>query len=357
MRLFRALLVPVLFSVAQCATAPKAVVREAAPPTAEEVFQQVLAPNGEWIVIARYGRVWVPKAALVGESFRPYVTAGHWVSTNSGWSFESDWDWGWLPFHYGRWFLDTSYGWVWVPDKTWAPAWVTWRYGGGYIGWTPLAPPGAELQVESYHPNWYFVDARQFLARDFHQHPVSPENYPVAFRAAAALGSQPSNIGPWPTGPDPSQLSNELGQAIPSQQVVLPRPGEMAPHRLQGVAATKPTLGSATPAQTVSPKPVVAAAASNQPPQAAVPKPVVAASASDQTPQAVRKPLVAASANNQPPQAALPKEPVSSEQSVAPVAESSPKRAVHRRTASKVRHSAKHRGKSASNSRRRQHRD
>src|SRR5215510_13432849 len=318
MRFWRALLVPVLLFLPRCARAPNAVGPQAAPPTAEEVFQRELAPNGEWIVIARYGRVWVPRAALVGENFRPYVTAGRWVSTNSGWCFESDWDWGWLPFHYGWWFLDSSYGWVWVPDKTWAPAWVTWRYGGGYIGWTPLAPPSADLKVEGYHPNWYFVDARQFLARDFHQHLVRTENYPVAFRAAAPLGSQPTSVGPWPVGPDPSQLSQELGQPIPSQQVVLPKQGEMAPHRLHGVAAAKPTPESASPAQPVAPKPPTAATPSNQPPQAT-----------------------------------LPKEPPNSEPAAAPVAESSSKKASRRRTASKVGRSTKHRGKSASGSRRR----
>ena len=31
-------------------------------------------------------------------------------------------------------------GWVWVPGYTWAPAWVSWRYGDGYAGWAPLPP-------------------------------------------------------------------------------------------------------------------------------------------------------------------------------------------------------------------------
>ena len=347
MRLSRALLAPLLFSVARCATAPSAVVPKAPPPTAEEVFQRELAPHGEWIVITRYGRVWVPRPAVVGENFRPYVTAGYWVSTNSGWSFESGWSWGWLPFHYGRWFLDSSYGWVWVPDKTWAPAWVTWRYGGGYIGWTPLAPPGADLQVEVYHPNWYFVETRQFVARDFQQHAVSPEKHPVAFRAALALGSQPSSTGPWPAGPDPLQLSQELGQAIQSQQVVLPKPGEMAPHRLQGIASAKPKLGSALPAQSVAPKQPVVATGSSPPQQTTPPK---------ELPTVAPKQPVVATASSPPQQTALPKEPPNSEQPAAPVAESSSKTPFYRLTENKVGHSSKHRGKSESNSRRRRHR-
>jgi hypothetical protein len=50
--------------------------------------------------------------------------------------------WGGIPYHYGRWAYDAYYGWLWVPgdDEVWAPAWVAWRYGGGYVGWAPLPP-------------------------------------------------------------------------------------------------------------------------------------------------------------------------------------------------------------------------
>jgi len=27
----------------------------------------------------------------------------------------SDYNWGWAPFHYGRWAYDPFYGWMWVP--------------------------------------------------------------------------------------------------------------------------------------------------------------------------------------------------------------------------------------------------
>ena len=31
-------------------------------------------------------------------------------------------------------------GWCWIPGTTWGPAWVNWRWGGGYVGWAPMAP-------------------------------------------------------------------------------------------------------------------------------------------------------------------------------------------------------------------------
>jgi hypothetical protein len=47
---------------------------------------------------------------------------------------------GWITYHYGRWYYDNYYGWVWMPDDVWAPAWVEWRYDDDYIGWAPLPP-------------------------------------------------------------------------------------------------------------------------------------------------------------------------------------------------------------------------
>ena len=71
---------------------------------------------------------------------RPYETGGHWISTVDGWAWASDYNWGWAPFHYGRWFYDQSIGWAWVPGYEWAPAWVTWGQYNDYYAWAPLAP-------------------------------------------------------------------------------------------------------------------------------------------------------------------------------------------------------------------------
>ncbi|HWU90583.1 MAG TPA: DUF6600 domain-containing protein, partial [Kofleriaceae bacterium] len=98
-----------------------------------------LAPYGQWIEDAEYGRVWRPYPTVVGVDFTPYETCGSWVYTDYGWTFACDWDWGWLPFHFGQWaWLDD--GWCWVRGYTWSPAWVEWRSGGGYVGWRPRAP-------------------------------------------------------------------------------------------------------------------------------------------------------------------------------------------------------------------------
>jgi hypothetical protein len=98
-----------------------------------------LTPYGTWENVGTYGDCWVPLDVPVG--WRPY-TQGYWENTDYGWMWVSQDPWGDTPYHYGRWADDDSYGWVWVPDddEVWAPAWVAWRYGGGYVGWAPLPP-------------------------------------------------------------------------------------------------------------------------------------------------------------------------------------------------------------------------
>ena len=103
-------------------------------------FYNELSPYGTWIEIGGYGRCWQPTVAVVDLSWRPYYHRGRWLDTDRGWYWQSDYSWGWAPFHYGRWHQDISCGWVWVPGDTWAPAWVSWRSSSSYCGWAPLPP-------------------------------------------------------------------------------------------------------------------------------------------------------------------------------------------------------------------------
>src|SRR5579883_2551035 len=75
-------------------------------------FYDELSPYGQWVEDPSYGYVWVP---YVDDDFRPYYTRGHWVMTEFGNTWVSDYNWGWATFHYGRWTYDDYYGWVWIP--------------------------------------------------------------------------------------------------------------------------------------------------------------------------------------------------------------------------------------------------
>ena len=133
-------------------------------------FHEQLSPYGRWVERDGYGEVWVP---YVAAGWRPYTT-GHWVYTDQGWAWVADESWGWAPFHYGRWFYADG-GWGWVPGTVWAPAWVAWRNGGGYVGWAALPPAvgfsfgvgvvfgGVDLNVAIAPAYYSFVSERAIL--------------------------------------------------------------------------------------------------------------------------------------------------------------------------------------------------
>ena len=102
-----------------------------------QTFYDALASYGTWIQSDDYGYVWQPTET--DPDWAPY-TEGHWVYSDAGWTWVSDEPWGWATYHYGRWVNLDGTGWCWVPGYTWAPAWVSWRYGNGYAGWAPLPP-------------------------------------------------------------------------------------------------------------------------------------------------------------------------------------------------------------------------
>ncbi len=116
----------------------------AAPPVngAAAGFYDSLAPYGTWVSVPGYGWCWQPTVLRTDPAWQPYCNNGSWLWTDQGWYWNSNYSWGWAPFHYGRWCQSAGYGWVWCPDNTWGPAWVCWRDYPGYCGWAPL-PPGA----------------------------------------------------------------------------------------------------------------------------------------------------------------------------------------------------------------------
>jgi hypothetical protein len=136
-------------------------------------FHAPLATHGAWIEVGSYGRCWRPAHVAVG--WRPYCY-GHWVWTDCGWYWVSDEPWAWACYHYGSWAYDSHHGWIWMPGIEWAPAWVTWRVGGGYCGWAPLAPHGIVVAPQAF----VFVEARHF------HNPVRPST--VIVNNSAVIG-------------------------------------------------------------------------------------------------------------------------------------------------------------------------
>lgn len=145
----------VLAAALACAAIPGALVTDSKPATAQvaltvsfDYFHRQLTPYGRWFYHPRWGDVWTPTVA----DFRPYYRHGHWDYTDAGWLWLSDYRWGDIAFHYGRWVYDPQYGWLWVPGYVWAPAWVIWREGGGDVGWCPMPPDDAWLAGQEVWP-------------------------------------------------------------------------------------------------------------------------------------------------------------------------------------------------------------
>ncbi len=130
------------------------------PIRAKADFEAPLAGQGTWLEVKWYGHCWRP--ACVAAGWRPYCN-GRWIWSECGWYWQSEEPWGWACYHYGYWVDAPEVGWVWVPDVEWGPAWVSWRYGGGFAGWAPLPPPRFFFFAREAAPSQFaFVAAAHF---------------------------------------------------------------------------------------------------------------------------------------------------------------------------------------------------
>ena len=81
-------------------------------------FYNGLTPYGSWIELDYGVVVWRPTVMRV--DWAPYCD-GRWIWTTDGWYWDSYEPFGYITYHYGRWYFDDYYGWLWYPDYEWAP--------------------------------------------------------------------------------------------------------------------------------------------------------------------------------------------------------------------------------------------
>jgi len=190
-------------------------------------FYQSLSPYGQWFQEPSYGWCWTPYD--LSADWRPYSN-GHWEYTDYGWSWVANETWGWAPYHYGRWFFDDSYGWVWVPGTEWAPAWVAWRYGDDYVGWAPLPPrAGWDASIGltlgdagAIRPNeWCFVPRRHVLDVNLRvQVIVVARNVTLFGRSRDATRFEVRDGRPVNVGLDVAQVEGFVGRPVPRVKIV-----------------------------------------------------------------------------------------------------------------------------------------
>ena len=245
---------------------PPAPVAEAPPPEAppEEVstplgpemdvdaFTPVLSAYGQWANIDPYGSVWFPNPDAVGPDFVPYGSGGHWMMTDAGWTWASDYSWGWTAFHYGNW-INVDGRWGWVPGRIWSPAWVNWRFGGGFAGWGPIGWRGEEIVFPGYH--YYYVDNAHFAERNFREYRVGPERIEVVERGARPMPTRYVEGRPVVSvnaGPPRAEIEHASGHSIrpvpmaqvAKQQHMIPPSNAKGVHYAGGASPSHPFVAT-----------------------------------------------------------------------------------------------------------------
>jgi hypothetical protein len=223
-------------------------------------FYDQLSPYGNWINYPGYGYVWMPNA---GPDFRPYSTNGNWIYTDAGWTWASNYSWGWAPFHYGRWFYEGGYGWMWIPGNEWAPAWVSWRGSGDYYGWAPMGPRiSADEALNSYNPPtyyWNFVP-RQYIGNPgWHNYNVEVNRNVTIINNTTIINNYSGtnrNKYAYAPGPDPNEVrrvsgnnftpvqlreANTPGERVSGSQYMIYQPRVNATPAARGDAAGRPS--------------------------------------------------------------------------------------------------------------------
>jgi len=129
----------------------------------------------------------------------------------------SDYDWGWAPFHYGRWVFIDGRGWSWIPGREYRGAWVSWGVddGYGYVGWYPMMPAylwfGGVGMAYSFGigPRWNYCGRGEIFSPVVGTRLLRGQ---VAVAAGARVHAMPSVNGMASRSPEPSKLGFSAAQ-------------------------------------------------------------------------------------------------------------------------------------------------
>lgn len=134
--------------------------------------------------------VWKPAPNLAvgvaaGEPvvYTPYSN-GQWVYTSNGWYFRAASEPEEITHHYGRWVYTPSMGWLWVPGRVWAPAWVDWREQDDYVAWTPIPPSvyivnNVIVAPPVYEERFIIVERRYFIEPDIYRYTYTENKHKI----------------------------------------------------------------------------------------------------------------------------------------------------------------------------------
>ena len=185
-------------------------------------FFDALKEDGAWFKLGGTSWAWQPAVMQQDPGWRPYLDGGSWTRHEANWFWVSEYAWGAIAFHHGRWIETEAYGWLWVPGTQWCPAWVDWRLTSTHSGWAPLPPDDAflgSIGVTNYALGWQqyaFVPNGDFLARELRDHLVDA----TGFAHGAVMSF---------AGPEPHQVGYVAPEGLGSAATVIVQEREVLP--------------------------------------------------------------------------------------------------------------------------------
>lgn len=168
--------------------------------------------------------VWRPWGYHTG--WTPYSN-GRWIYTDCNWYWSSYYSWGWAPYHYGRWVYNPIYGWVWIPGRHWAPAWVDWCWSDSYVGWYPRYPRfhrtfDFNRYYEREHNRWVFVERNKMLDPKISKHNIVSSELNKDIISKSKINSETNkylNGKIVSAGPNVKDIEKTMGRKIDEKKI------------------------------------------------------------------------------------------------------------------------------------------
>ncbi|MCY1060360.1 hypothetical protein OV142_35060 [Nannocystis sp. SCPEA4] len=115
---------------------------------------------------------------------------------------------------------------MWVPGEVWAPAWVDWRWGGGYVAWAPLPPPTRSARTAP-RSHWLMVEAGQLTSPR-----LATQVLPRALASEVWIGTAHERTirgvtTRWEFGPPPHEIESVTGERLRPLQLAVPPAGAL----------------------------------------------------------------------------------------------------------------------------------
>jgi len=152
--------------------------KEEEPKKLPENYKEFLAQYGKWVEDEEYGMVWIPNSNEERD-WAPY-RKGKWQDYDNDCRYWFSYEpFGYVAYHYGRWQLNSLWGWYWIPGYVWGSAWVNWYWYGNYAYWSPM---WYDYQYYNRYYDRYYSRSNSRAWTVVHKNQLKNPNLPRAIR-------------------------------------------------------------------------------------------------------------------------------------------------------------------------------